>query len=102
MGTGSPTILRVETESAPEESSAKRLAATVYDAHGGSRSPLLDGPWWLGITTALALAVLVFGDSPWKWLAAPVAVALFWLPLGIRWAVALRRSVSAFREGYQS
>ena len=96
------TIRRVKSESAPKASRIRRLASTVYDAQAGSRSPILDGPWWLALASVVALAVLVFGGSPWKWLVVPVVAVLFWLPLCVRWAVALGRSVGAFREGLRS
>lgn len=78
---------------------ARRLVSSVYDARAGGRSVFLDGPWWLALTVAAALAVLIFGSSPWRWFALPIVVALFWLPLSVRWVVALARSVRAFREG---
>lgn len=75
----------------------------VYDAQAGGRTPLLDGPWWLGITVAVALGVLVFGtSSPWKWLTLPFVAVLLWLPFCVRWAVALGRAVSRFREASRS
>jgi hypothetical protein len=89
------------SESAPTPSRIRPLASTVYDAQAGSRSPILDGPWWLGLTAVVVLAVLVFGSSPWKWLVLPVVAVLFWLPFCVRLAVALSFSVSAFREGLQ-
>lgn len=92
----------VESKQASPSSPLGRLAATVYDAHGGGRSSLLSGPWWLSITVGLALGVLVFGGSPWQWSALPVMAAVIWLPFCVRWVVALGRSVSAFRQGYRS
>ena len=92
----------VGSTSASHPSPFKRFAATVYDAQAGSRSPVLDGPWWLGITIAAALGVLVFGANPWRWFALPVVAALFWLPLCVRWLVASGRSVKAFRDEYRS
>jgi hypothetical protein len=80
----------------------KRFASTVYDAQAGSRSPILDGPWWLGPTAVVVVAVLVFGSSPWQWIVLPVAAALLWMPFLVRWVVALTRSVTAFREGFRS
>lgn len=96
------TISGVGSGSTRPKSAVKRLAAEVYDAQAGTRSPLLDGPWWLAVTVAVALGVLAFGSSPWKWLAAPVVVVLLSLPFCVRWAVALGRSVRAFRDGYRS
>ena len=49
MGTGLAYDPRVETESARQESSAERLASSVYDAQAGSRKHILDGPRWLAI-----------------------------------------------------
>ncbi len=74
----------------------------MYDAHAGSRNVVLDGPWWLGLAAVVVVSVLVFGSGPWKWLAVPVAAILFWIPSGVRWTLALARSVSAFRDGYRS
>lgn len=94
--------LAVESEPAPEPSRLRRLASTVYDAQAGSRSPMLDGPWWLGLTAVVVISVLVFGSSPWKWTVLPIAAALLWVPFVVRWVVALTRSVTAFREGFRS
>jgi hypothetical protein len=74
----------------------------VYHAQAGGRWPLLDGPWWLGLTGVVSMAVLLFGDGPWKWIALTIVAILFWLPFGARWVVSLRRSISAFREGFRS
>jgi hypothetical protein len=95
-----PTTLRgVEHERAPKPSRIRQFASTVYDAQAGSRSPILDGPGWLSVTAVVVGSVVVFGSSPWTWLAALVAAVLLWLPLCVRWVVALTRSVVAFREG---
>jgi uncharacterized membrane protein YccC len=92
----------VEPEPAPKPSRFKRFASTVYGAQAGSRSPILDGPWWLGLTVVVVVSVLVFGSNTWKWIVLPVAAALLWLPFLARWIVALTRSVTAFREGFRS
>lgn len=89
-------------EPAPVRSPVGRLATTVYGAQAGGRTPLLDGPWWLGVTAAITLGVLVVGTSPWKWLALPFVAILLWLPFVVRSLVALQRAVSAFREGLRS
>lgn len=96
------TIFIVGSEPAPKPSRVGRLVATVYDAQAGSRSPMLDGPWWLGLTAVVVMSVLVFGSSPWTWIVLPIAAGLFWLPFVARWVVALTRSVTAFREGLRS
>jgi hypothetical protein len=93
------TLRGVEHERAPRPSRIRRFASTVYDAQAGSRSPILDGPWWLSVTSVVVVSVLVFGSSPWTWFALPVAAVLLWLPFCVRWVVALTRSVVAFREG---
>src|SRR5262249_33274875 len=99
----SPVTMRdVGSEPAPKPPRVNQLASTVYDAQAGSRTPILDGPWWLGPTVILVMAVLVFGSTPWKWIVLPVAAVLLWLPLCVRWVVSLSRSVSAFREGFRS
>lgn len=100
---GPRTICGVESESARQPASRmKRLAREVYDAQAGSRSPILDGPWWLGMSLLAAVAVLLIVGSPWKWLALLVLIGFFWLPFLVRWAVALARTVPAFRKGYGS
>jgi hypothetical protein len=91
----------VKSESEPRQSQIRRVAATVYDAQGGSRSPVLDGPWWLGLIGVVVVAVLVLDSEPWKWLVVPIAAAFFWLPFYVRWVLALSRSVRAFREGFR-
>jgi len=80
----------------------RRWVSTVYDAQAGGRSPMLDGPWWLGILAIVVTSVFVFGSAPWTWLVVPIAAAVFWLPFCVRWAVALGRSVTAFRDGFRS
>lgn len=92
----------VETQPEAEPSRLRRFASTVYDAQAGGRSPILDGPWWLGLTAAVVLAVLVLGSSPWTWIVLPVAAVLLWLPFCVRWVVSLTRSVRAFRQGLRS
>jgi hypothetical protein len=92
----------VESEPAPKPSRFQRLVSTVYDAQAGSRSPILDGPWWLGLTAVVVISVLVFGSSPWKWIVLPIGAALLWLPFVVHWVVALTRSVTAFRVGFRS
>lgn len=94
--TDPPTITCVGSQSA---SRLKSLARAVYDAQAGGRSPLLDGPWWLGATLAIAVAVYVFTDSPWKWLSLPFLVLLSTVPWVIRWTVALSRILPEFRKG---
>jgi hypothetical protein len=94
--------LAVNSEPAPRSSRLRRLASRVYDAHSGSRSPILDGPWWLSLTALVVVSVLVFGSNPWKWVVLPFAAALLWLPYVAHWVVALSRSVTAFREGFRS
>jgi hypothetical protein len=74
----------------------------VYDARGGGRSAILDGPWWLGGLGVLVATVLTFGSDPWKWLVGLVAALFLWLPAGLRWGSAIHRSVRAFREGLRS
>ena len=89
----------VDTE---RTSRTRRLASKVYDAGAGSRSPVLDGPWWLGALGLSVVTVLTFGNNPWKWLVLPIAAVLFWLPFCIRWSLAIWHSVDAFREGFRS
>jgi uncharacterized membrane protein YgcG len=98
----SRTIQPVESEISTKASPIKRLTATVHQGQAGSRSPVLDGPWWVGLMIAVALAALVFGSAPWKWIAVPIVVVLLWLPFCVRWALALGRAVGAFREGFRS
>lgn len=80
----------------------RRFAATVYDAQGGRRWPVLDGPWWLSVLFLVVVTALTFGSSPWKWLVLPIAAAFFWLPSCVRWGSAIWRSVIAFGEGFRS
>lgn len=61
--------------------------------------PFLDGPRWLIVTSVVGLAIFVFGSAPWTWIALPVVVAVLVLPFFVSWGVALRRSVTTFREG---
>ncbi|GAA4694092.1 hypothetical protein GCM10023349_06390 [Nocardioides conyzicola] len=75
------------------------MASEVYAAHAGGRSPVMDGPLWIGVAVAASLAVFVFVGGPLKWLALPLLLALVVLPLSVRWALAGVRSVAAFREG---
>jgi hypothetical protein len=96
------TMQRVERGPAREESSVRRLAVTVYDAHAGGRSPILDGPWWLGLIIAGTVALAIVGGAHGSWVALPVVVALLVVPSCVRWAVALGRSIRAFREGFRS
>jgi len=96
------TIMIVKGEPAPVLSAARRLATVVYDAQADSRTPILDGPWWIGITAAAALSVLAFGAAPWKWLALPFVAVLLWLPLVARWLVALWKMGRAVREASRS
>jgi hypothetical protein len=62
----------------------------------------MDGPWWLAVLLVVALAVLTFGNSPWKWVGVPVLVVFGSLPLCVRWISAIWQSVTAFREGLRS
>jgi hypothetical protein len=92
----------VEREQASRPTRLRQLVSTVYDAQGGGRSPVLDGPWWLGLTAAVVAVVLAFGGGPWRWVALAVFAIFFWLPFVARWAVVLARSVGAFRDGFRS
>ena len=87
----------------PGTASGLRAASSkVYAGWAGSRNPILDGPWWLGAVVLASMVGLAVVDGPWRWLILPVAILFILVPLGIRWAVALGRSVGAFREGYRS
>src|SRR3569623_3418995 len=96
------TFQGVEATPGTQQSRVRRFASTVYDAQAGGREPLLDGPWWLGLLLVVAVSVLTFGSSPWKWLVVPLLAAFFWLPFCVRWGSALWRSVISFREGFRS
>lgn len=74
----------------------------MHDAHADSRSVLLDGPWWLVGLLVVVVTVLTFGSAPWKWVVLPVAVLFLWVPRGARWWSAVRRSMTAFRDGLRS
>ena len=74
----------------------------MYDAQAGGRSPVLDGPWWLGSGIAVALVVLVAGSGPWRWIGAAVVAVLFSVPFCVRSAVAIGRSVRDVRAAYRS
>jgi hypothetical protein len=96
------TIFCMPPEPASQPSAVTRAAAATYEAQAHGRVPILDGPWWLGLTVAVGLGVLTFGHGPWKWLALLVVAALLWLPYFVRWTVAICRSVRAAREEWQS
>lgn len=89
----SPTIPVWSPGQHRTKSRVRRLATAVYNAQAGSRWPLLDGPWRLALTLVVALGVLAFGGGPWRWLALLVVLVFFLVPLALRWAVALGRSV---------
>lgn len=89
-------------EKTERPSPTRRLASKVYDAGAGSRSPVLDGPRWLGALVLVSLAVLAFGTAPWKWIAMLVLGVFFWLPFLVRWILAIWRTPGAFREGFRS
>jgi hypothetical protein len=97
-----PTIFGMAPEPTPRPSAVRRMAAATYDAQAGGRSPILDGPRWLGITLIVGLSVLAVGRGPWKWFALLVVAVLLWLPLLVRWIVAIARSVRAVRDEWQS
>lgn len=99
VGRSASRIARVQSDVTPEVSSARNLVSSVYSAHAGSRSPLLDGPWWLVVSIGGAVAVAIIWSGPLKWIALAILAFLFWLPLGYRWISAIWRSGSAFREG---
>lgn len=88
----------MESARARAASPIRRLATAVHGAHENNRMPLLDGPRWFGLLCVALLADLTLAPEPWKWLAVPFVVAFIWLPLAVRWAIALRRSVGVLRE----
>lgn len=75
------------------------MVSSVYDAQAGGKHPLLDGPGWLIIVGLAALIGASLAPSPWRWVALAAVALLFWLPFAVRWAMALGRSVGAFRAG---
>lgn len=88
----------MELSPARAPSPIRRLATAAHEAQTANRMPLLDGPQWFGLLGAALLADLILAPDPWKWLAVPFLVAFVWLPLAVRWAIALGRSVGVVRE----
>lgn len=83
-------------------SHVRRVGSQVYSAYANGRWPILDGPLWLAlVVVAVVVALVLLGDSPWRWVFIPIGVLFVSVPLWIRWCVALWKSVHAFREELQ-
>lgn len=83
-------------------SRVRRVGSQVYSAYANGRWPILDGPVWLAaVIVAVMVALVLLGDSPWRWVFVPFGVLFVSVPLWMRWIVALWKSVRAFREGLQ-
>lgn len=83
-------------------SRVRLLGSQVYSAYENGRWPILDGPVWLGaLLIAVVVALVLLGDSPWRWVFIAIGVLLVSVPMWVRWVVALWKSVGAFREGLQ-
>lgn len=83
-------------------SNLKRVAVQVFDANAGTKTPVLDGPWWLAGALVLAIVTFNVAPDPWRWIAVPVLVIFGLLPFVAHWVVALARAIPEFRKGYRN